>query len=66
VQPPSVQDDESGGVLSFSLPGFSWPSFLPSPVELARWLLYAMTALLTGIAVLLASGFWARHRVLKV
>jgi hypothetical protein len=66
AQPLSSQNAAHGGRLSFLLPEFLWPdSFLPPPLVLAQWLLYALTALLACIAVLLASGFWARHRVLK-
>jgi hypothetical protein len=41
------------------------PSFLPPPIVIAKWLLHAATALLICVAVLLASGFWARRSVLR-
>jgi hypothetical protein len=45
--------------------GFVPRGFLPLPLVLARWLAYVLATVLAGIAVLLAAGFWARHRVLK-
>jgi hypothetical protein len=39
--------------------------FLPSPLVLARWLLFAAVAALASVLSLLGGGFWARWRVLK-
>jgi hypothetical protein len=66
AQPPSSENAADSSPFGFSLPGFLWPpDFLPPPLVIAKWLLHAATALLICVAVLLASGFWARRSVLR-